>query len=335
MGLTGLAEPNLSGLPGQRKVDACAMTALPGQSPSRPAHRSPSYRSIEEIWAYVFLSPWIIGFLIFTAGAMLFSLGLTFFKTDLLTGYHFVGLANYGALLHDEYFVKSLRVTAFYTLGAVPLNLVFSLTIATLLNQPVAARGLWRTIYYLPSVLSGVAVAILWAWMFQPEFGLINGALEMVGIRGPRWISSQTWALPSLIIMSLWGVGGSMLIYLAGLQSIPTHLYEAAEIDGAGARQRYFNITLPMLSPTIFFNLIMNMIGAFQVFTGSFIMTKGGPNNATLTLVLYLYRSSFEQFKFGYASTLAWALFLIILLCTVVTIRSSAAWVYYEGQLRR
>lgn len=311
------------------------MAAIRAQGQARPARRGLGYRAIEEFWAYVFLSPWIMGFLIFTAGAMLFSLGLTFYKTDLLTGYHFLGFGNYATLVRDEYFIKALRVSAFYTLGAVPLNLVLSLGLATLLNQAVAGRGLWRTIYYLPSVLSGVAVAILWAWMFQPEFGLINGALEAIGIRGPRWLSSQTWALPSLIIMSLWGIGGSMLIYLAGLQSIPTHLYEAAEIDGAGAWQRYLNVTLPMLSPTIFFNLVMNMIGAFQVFTGSFIMTQGGPNNATLTLVLYLYRSSFEQFKFGYASTLAWALFVIILICTLLTLRSSAAWVYYEGQLRR
>jgi multiple sugar transport system permease protein len=297
--------------------------------------RGLSQRAIEEIWGYVFLSPWIVGFAIFTAGAMLFSLGLTFFKTDLLTGYHFTGLGNYSTLVSDPYFGKSLVVTALYTLGSVPLTLLLSLSIATLLNQPVPARGIWRTVYYLPSVISGVAVSILWSWMFQPQFGLINSALELIGIQGPGWIFSETWALPSFIIMSMWGVGGSMLIYLAGLQGIPSHLYEAAEIDGAGSWQRYLHITLPMLSPTIFFNLVMNIIGSFQVFTASFIMTKGGPGTATLTMVLYLYRASFEQFKFGYASAIAWALFLIVLLFTLLTLRSSAAWVYYEGQLRR
>jgi multiple sugar transport system permease protein len=303
--------------------------------PPLPVRRGLSQRAVEEIWGYVFLSPWLVGFAIFTAGAMLFSLGLTLFRTDLLTGYHFLGLTNYATLIHDEYFGKALRVSATYVAGSVPLNLVLSLTLATLLNQPVPGRGAWRTLYYLPSVISGVAVSILWAWMFQPEYGLINSALGLVGITGPRWIYSEAWALPSFVIMGLWGVGGSMLIYLAGLQSIPTHLYEAAEIDGAGGWQRYLHVTLPMLSPTIFFNLVMNIIGSFQIFTASYIMTKGGPANATLTLVLYLYRASFEQFKFGYASTVAWALFLIILLCTLLTLRSSAAWVYYEGQLRR
>ena len=299
------------------------------------ARRGLSQRAAEEVWGYIFLSPWIIGFAIFTAGAMLFSLGLTFFRTDLLTGYHYIGMGNYSALVHDEYFAKALRVSATYVVGSVPLNLVLSLALATLLNQPVPGRGTWRTLYYLPSVISGVAVSILWAWMFQPEYGLINSALNLVGIAGPRWIFSETWALPSFIIMGLWGVGGGMLIYLAGLQSIPSHLYEAAEIDGAGSWRRYRHVTLPMLSPTIFFNLVMNIIGSFQIFTASYIMTKGGPANATLTMVLFLYRASFEQFRFGYASAVAWALFVIILLCTLLTLRSSTAWVYYEGQLRR
>jgi len=301
----------------------------------RRGQRSLSQRTAEQVWAFVFISPWIIGFLVFYAGAMLYSLGLTLFKTDMLTGFSFVGLGNYATLLHDSYFGIAVRVTTIYALATVPLRIAFALPIATFLNQPVYARGLLRTVYYLPSVVSGIAVSLLWAWMFQPEFGLINGALRAVGIQGPRWILSPSWALPSLIIMSLWGVGGSILIYLAGLQSIPTQLYEAAQIDGAGTWARYLHITLPMLSPTIFFNLVIDLTGAFQVFTQAFIMTRGGPANATLTMVLYLYRLSFEQFKFGYASAVAWALFAIIMLCTLLTLRSSAVWVYYEGQLRR
>ena len=257
------------------------------------AARAPrlTMRAVEEIWAYVFITPWAVGFLVFTAGAMVFSLGLTFFRTDMLTGYYFIGLGNYATLVSDEYFWKALRVTAFYTSGAVPLDLLLSLIIALLLNRDIPLRGVWRTLFYLPSVISGVAVAMLWAWMFHPDHGLINGFLGLLGIEGPRWIYSEAWALPALIIMTLWGVGGNMLVYLAGLQSIPTTLYEAAEIDGAGGWAKLLHITLPMLSPTIFFNLVMNIIGSFQVFTNSYIMTRGGPNNATLTLVLYLFRT--------------------------------------------
>jgi multiple sugar transport system permease protein len=252
-----------------------------------------------------------------------------------MTMFEFVGVKNFISMAKDEYFWKSLRVTAFYTFGAVPLRMTIALLLSLLLNQPVPGRGVWRTLYYLPAVTSGVAVAVLWTWIFEPQYGLLNSFLAYLGIEGPRWIHSEAWALPSLILMSLWGVGGGMLIYLAGLQSIPTHLYEAAEIDGANALQRFSNVTLPMLSPTIFFNLIMGIIGSFQVFTASFIMTQGGPNNATLTLVLYLYRSGFEYFKFGYASALAWVLFLVIMIFTLMIIKSSAIWVYYEGELRR
>ena len=190
-------------------------------------------------------------------------------------------------------------------------------------------------LYYLPSVVSGVAVAILWSWIFNPRIGLLNSALAAFGIKGPTWIFSEDWAIPSMILMSLWGVGGNMLMYLAGLQGIPTALYDASKIDGANSVQRFVRVTLPMLSPTIFFTLVMGVIGAFQFFTEPLIITQGGPNNATLSILLYIYRKSFEQLHFGYASLLAWVLFVIILACTLVVLRSSAMWVYYEGEVRK
>jgi multiple sugar transport system permease protein len=278
--------------------------------------------------------PWLIGFLIFTVGAMLFSLGLTFFKADLLVENKFIGLGNFTKLASDTLFHKSLLVTSAYTLFVVPLSLVLGLVIALGLNQNLALRSFWRTLYYLPSVVSGLAIAILWSWVFNPEIGLLNQTLRLVGLEGPRWLYSEQWALPALIIMGLWSSGANMLLYLGGLQSIPTVLYEAARIDGANNWQCFWKITLPMLSPTIFFNLVMNVIGSFQVFTQALIMTNGGPNFATLTLVLYLYRKGFEQLQFGYASALAWVLFMIILGFTLLVFRSSSLWVYYEGELR-
>jgi multiple sugar transport system permease protein len=202
------------------------------------------------------------------------------------------------------------------------------------LNQGIKLQGVWRTIYYLPSVVSGVAVALLWRWLYQPQVGLLNSFLAGVGIEGPRWIYSETWAMPSLILMALWGSGGAMLIFLAGLRSIPTALYEAAEIDGAGPFRSFWNITLPMLTPTILFNVVMSIIGSFQIFTQVFVLTdgEGGPNNATLTVVLYLYRKGFENFHFGYASALAWALFIVVLVFSVIALRTSEYWVFYAGE---
>ena len=294
-----------------------------------------SQRRQETILAYACLAPWIFGFLVFTAGAMLYSLFLSFTYSDMLTGTRFVGLANFQELLKDKLVLQSLSVTVRYALGAIPLGITLSLGIALMLNQDFPGRSVWRMLYYLPSVVTGVAVAILWSWIFNPRIGLLNSVLKVVGIEGPKWIFSEQWAVPSLIIMSMWGVGGNMLLYLAGLQGIPTALYEAAKIDGANAVQRFRHITLPMLSPTIFFTLIMGIIGTFQFFTEPMVMTQGGPNNATLSVLLYIYRKSFQQLHFGYASLLAWMLFVIILLCTLFVIRSSSIWVYYEGELRK
>jgi multiple sugar transport system permease protein len=267
---------------------------------------------------------------------MLFSLFLSFNKTDLLTGYRWIGLGNYQELFTDPLFPQALKVTAIYSFGAVPLNTTLAMLIALMLNQDIKVQGLWRTLYYMPSIVSGVAVSIIWAWLFNPRFGLINAGLMAIGISNPpRWIFSEEWALPAFIIMSLWGAGSNMLLYLAGLQGIPTPLYDAAKVDGANALRRFLNVTLPMLSPTIFFNLIMNVIGSFQIFTQSYIMTQGGPNNATLTMVLFLYRKAFQQFRHGYASSIAWVLFFIIMALTLLVLRSSALWVYYEGEITK
>jgi multiple sugar transport system permease protein len=284
------------------------------------------------ITAYLCILPWLIGFLAFVLGPMLFSLGLSFFESDLLTRTYFVGFDNYRDLFQETLFWQSLKVTFIYAFTTVPLGATIALLIALLLNQNLLGLSLWRTIYYLPTVISGVAVSLLWLQIFNPRAGLLNNFLALFGIQGPTWLYSSTWALPSLIMMSVWGVGANMLLYLAGLQSIPTQLYEAATIDGANALRRFWHVTIPMLTPTIFFNVIISLIGAFQFFTQSFIMTEGGPNNATLSMVLFLYRKAFLQIRFGYASAAAWVLFAIIITFTLLFQYSSRRWVYYEGE---
>ncbi|MFC0330269.1 carbohydrate ABC transporter permease [Paenibacillus sepulcri] len=288
----------------------------------------------EALDCYVFMSPAILGLLIFMIGPIAASAYFSFTEYDILGSPTWIGLDNYKELLQDPLFWQSLKVTLIYSIVSVPSGLIIALFLAILLNRNLRGIFIFRTIFYLPAVMSGVAVALLWKWIFNPDFGLANWALGFVGIDGPKWFIEEQWALPPIIIMSLWGVGGSMLIYLAGLQGIPTDLYEAAEIDGANKRKQFFHITIPMLSPVIFFNLITGIIGALQVFTEGFIMTAGGPNNATLFSVLYLYRNAFDYLQMGYASALAWVLFLIILVFTLLVFKSSSMWVFYEGNRR-
>jgi multiple sugar transport system permease protein len=308
-----------------------------GQANARPRPRWwQRPKTMDAVSFYAYTSPWIFGFLVFTLGPMLASIYFSLTEWNMLSAPRFVGLANFSKLLTtDKVFYHSLWVTAYYTFGSVPLGMVAGLLIALLMNAKVRGITVFRTIYYLPSLVSGVAVALLWRWVFNPQMGVINGLLWQVGIKGPGWVFSQDWVIPSFIIMSLWGVGGSMIIYLASLQGVPSELYEAANIDGAGSWRRFLSITLPMISPVLFFNLIMGIIGSFQVFTQSFVMTEGGPNNGSLFLVLYLYRNAFQYFKMGYASSLAWVLFLIIMVFTLLVFRSSSVWVYYESEVRR
>lgn len=289
----------------------------------------------EAIECYVFISPALFGFVAFTLGPILVSAYYSVTNYDVLSRPRFVGVDNYTDALADPLFWQSLRVSGVYALLSVPLGMTVSLLLAVLLNQKLPGITVYRTLIYVPSVLSGVAISLLWVWILNPSFGIINVLLAKVGIKGPQWIYSEEWALPSLILMSLWGIGGSILVNLAGLQGIPTDLYEAAEIDGAGSWRRFFSITLPMLSPVIFFNLVMGIIGSLQTFTQAYVMTRGGPNNATLFYVLYLYQNAFSWFKMGYASALAWILLLIILVLTLLVFRSAPFWVYYEGEKRR
>ena len=309
------------------------MTTTVHPLPGPAQRRRLSLRAREEIAAYLLISPWIIGFLVFVAGGLFFNFGLSFFQTDLLSAARFVGLNNYRQLLTDDrLFWQAVRVTTIYTFATVPLQTLLGLGVALLLNQKVWGIGFWRTLFYLPSVVSGVAVGMIWLWFYHPDLGLFNLLLGRLGIEGPRWLVSQTWALPSLIFMNVWGIGTIMLIFLAGLQGIQREYYEAARIDGANNRQQFWAITIPMLSPHIFDNVVLGIISSYQVFTASFVMTEGGPNNATLTLVLFLYSRAFLMARFGYAAAIAWILFLIILILTVFLLRSSRESVFYEGR---
>jgi multiple sugar transport system permease protein len=290
----------------------------------------------EAIVGYLLIGPWIIHFLVFNLGPMVASAYLSFSQYDMMRPPTWVGLANYNRMLFaDPDMWYSLKVTAIYSFGSVPLTIVLSMIIAMLLNQRIVGLSYWRTVYFLPSVVSGVAVAMLWSLLFSPQAGLINRTLALVGIQGPSWLGSPDWALPSLILMSLWGVGGGMVLYLAGLQGIPTELYEAAEIDGANAWHRFRNVTIPMMSPVLLFTLVMGVIGSFQVFTQVYVMTGGGPAKATLVYGLHLYRQAFQSLQMGYGSAMAWLLFLVILVLTGLIFRSSPAWVYYEAERKR
>lgn len=280
---------------------------------------------------WLFASPWIIGFVLWTLGPMIASLVISFTEWDLISAPRWVGLENVTAMMDDALVIQAITVTTIYAITSVPLHLVVGLLLALLLNADIKGLRFYRTAFYMPSVLSGVAVALLWRWLFSTEFGLINSILSNFGIRGPSWLGDPQWALPSLVLMSVWGVGSGAIIYLAGLQGIPTDLYEAAQVDGATGWGRFWYVTLPLMTPVLFFQLVTGLIAALQVFTQAFIMTDGGPNNATLFLLLYLYRNAFEYFRMGYASALAWLLFVYILVLTLISFRLSDLWVYYEG----
>jgi len=316
-------------------ADKGSLPLAPATPATVQAHRGGTLARREALACYLFIAPAVLGLLAFAAVPIVTSLYLSLTDYQIGQTAHVIGLQNYATMAADPLFWQSLRVTTVYSLASVPLGLIGGLTLALLLNQKVRGLPFWRTIYYLPSVLGGVPVALLWVWIFNPQFGLLTMALRLVGLRGPDWLGDPTWALPSLILMSLWGVGGGMIIYLAGLQGIPTDLYEAAEVDGAGEGAKFRRITLPMLTPVIFFNLITGVIGSLQTFTQGFVMTQGGPENATLFYVLFLYQNAFQYLKMGYASALAWVLFALIFLLTMLVFRSASSWVYYEGERAR
>ena len=265
---------------------------------------------------------------------MLASVYYSLTKYSLMKPPAWIGSDNYSKLFADPLFWQSLRVTTVFALSYVPLALAFALFLATLLNQQIGGLTFFRAAFYLPSVVSGVSISMLWMWGFS-NYGFVNGFLRILGINLRSWWTSEALALPAMVIYSVWLVGGTMIIFLAGLQAIPRHLYEAAEIDGARGFDKFRFVTLPMLSGTMFFNLVMGLISAFQTFTGGYVITKGGPNNATLFYNLYLYQNAFTKLQMGYASAQAWILFAIILVLTLVVFRSSAVWVYYEGEVRK
>jgi len=305
----------------------------------RVIKRKLSLTQQEAVWAYIFISPWIVGFLVFTLGPMIASLFYSFTDYNIIDPPVWQGLANFKKIFFgDPLFWHSLKVTIKYAAMALPLHLVIGFSIAVLLNQKIFAVNVWRTMYFLPSVVAGVAVALLWVRIFNSRIGLLNPFLKNIGIANPPgWLQDPNWAVPALVIMSLWSVGGGMIIYLAGLQGIPTALYEAATIDGANVWQKFWKITVPMMTPVIFYNLVLGLIGAFNYFTEVYVATSGtgGPVRSTLFYNLYLYQNAFKFFDMGYASGLAWILFLIVLVVTLLVFRSSPYWVYYEGELRR
>ncbi|MCL6429704.1 MAG: sugar ABC transporter permease [Anaerolineae bacterium] len=285
----------------------------------------------EAMMGLLLVSPWLLGFLIFTLGPMAASLWFSFCEYKVIQPPRWIGLGNYQRMFTDDLFYRSLSVTTRYTLVSVPLGILAALAVAVLLNQNVPGARVIRTIFYLPSVVSGVAVALVFSWIFNYRFGILNYVIGLFGIRGPDWLGRPQWALWAFILMSLWGIGGNMIILLAALQGVPVSLHEAAEIDGANSFVRFWTITMPMISPALLLVTIMSIIGSWQVFTSAYIMTGGGPAYATLFYLLYLYRNAFNWFEMGYASAMAWVLFVIILVCTLLTLRGSQSLVHYEG----
>ncbi len=310
---------------------------VPGSPAQTGASSRLSRRAKENLVGYLFLLPWLVGLFVFTVGPMLASAYLSFTNYDLLTPPEFNGLYNFQRLLtRDTRFATAASVTARYVLLSVPLQLVFALFVAAILNRGLRALSFYRAVYYLPSLLGGsVAIAILWKQVFGLE-GLFNEFLAVFGIQGMSWIGTPSTALYTLIILRIWQFGSPMLIFLAGLKQIPPELYEAAEIDGTRSVAKFFRITLPLLTPILFFNLIMQMISAFQAFTPAFIISGGGggPADAVLFYTLYLYQQGFSNFRMGYASAMAWILLVVIAVFTAVAFLSSRYWVYYEDEAK-
>lgn len=290
-------------------------------------------RRREALTGYLFISPWMIGFIVFFLGPIIASLFLSFTRWNIVGDPTWVGLDNYVTIFTEDLrFKKSVEVTLTYSLLYLPLEVMCGIGLAVLMNLKLRGIGIFRTIFYMPSVVPQVTAALVWVWMLNQRYGVINTLLRNVGVNGPNWLGSPHYVLPSLILIALWGVGGSAIIYLAGLQNIPQVMYEAATVDGANAFQKFFRITLPLLSPTIFFQLVLGLIGVFQTFTPAFIAAgeTGGPLQSGLFYMLYIYNRGFISLRMGYASALAWIMTLFILVVTVIVLRSSRYWVYYE-----
>jgi multiple sugar transport system permease protein len=310
-----------------------------GANPAQARRRGLSPRAREEIAGWLWTSPWLIGFFVFFFGPMVASLYLSFTKYAIGSTPQVIGLDNFVRALSgkDDLFWPSMGRTVEYAFVMVPIGIGLSLLAATLLNQGLKGTAVFRTLFFLPSLTPIVAAAVIWRWLYQSDFGAINWLLWELGVDdGPRWLTSPTLALPSLMLIGLWASvgGGAMVIFLAGLQSVPRELHDAAAIDGANAWQRFRNVTLPLMTPTIFFNLVIGIIAALKVFALAVLATQGGPNYATWFFNLHLYNTAFQFFEMGYASALAWLFFLLVVALTVLNLRWSRNWVYYEGEVR-
>jgi multiple sugar transport system permease protein len=284
---------------------------------------------------WLFALPWLIGLVVFLIGPIIASVLLSFTNWNLISPARWVGLENYRDMFHSREFWQSIRVTLFYAMLSVPLYLILGLSLAILLNQRIRGMYAFRTILFLPTVLSGVAVAVLWVSLLNPDVGVVNQMLRAIGVDDPpRWLLSPTWAVPSIVLMGVWGIGGSAIIYLAGLQNIPPALYQAARVDGAGAWQTFRHITLPLLTPTLLFTLLIGLIEAFQVFDTAFVLggSRGGTRGSLLFYVLNLWNEGFRNGRFGYASALAWVLVIVAAIVILLVFKTSSRWVYYESE---
>jgi multiple sugar transport system permease protein len=305
---------------------------------SSPPHLHPYRRRASrnaQLTGLAFAAPWIVGFIVFFAYPVIASAYYSLCSFDAIRPPRFIGFENYRRMFtEDDLFWKSLWNTLYMVVAGLPVGLAASLGIALLLNRKVKGMTVYRTIYYLPSITPVVATSILWLWLLNPEMGLINIALGKMHLVQPGWLTDPAWAKAALILMGLWGAGGGMVIYLAALQDVPESLTEAAALDGAGKLQQFRHVTLPMLSPVILFNLIMGLIGSFQYFTQAYVMTSGGPQDSTMFYALHLFNRAFLDFRMGYASAMAWVLFLVTLVCALLVFKTSARWVYYAGEGR-
>lgn len=287
----------------------------------------------EALEGYLALLPWAIGFIAFTAIPILVTIYLSFTEWVIVRPPDWIGITNYERMFtRDPLFWQALKVTGLFVLISLPLKLVLGLMLALLLNAKVPGMNFFRTVFYLPAVISGVAVSLMWMWLLQPDTGVVNTLLSYIGVQGPNWFWDPNWALPSVAMMSVWKVGGAAIIYLAGLQNIPPHLYEAAKIDGANRWRSFWSITLPLLTPTLFFQLVIELIDSFKIFTEAFVITQGGPLKATYFYLWYFYEEAFRNFNMGYASALALVLTIIIVLTTLFVNYTSKRWVYYENE---
>lgn len=299
----------------------------------RPLRKYSKSQINEAVCGYLSITPWLLGFIVLTFIPILSTIYYSFTRWTIMEPPVWIGLENYRRMFRtDPLFYQSLKATGLYVLMSLPIILVFGVLLSLLLNMKIKGMNFYRTLFYIPAVISGVSIAMLWTWLLQPDVGIVNTVLALVGIEGPKWFWDPKWALPSVASMSLWKVGGSAVIYLAGLQNIPPQLYEAARIDGAGRLRIFFRVTLPLLTPTLFFQLIIQMIEAFKVFTEAYVITKGGPLKATYFYLLYFYEEGFQHFNTGYASALILFLVVIIMAMTVLVNYTSSRWVYYEGE---